>query len=56
MLKVVEVRVLLVPPRELVVVLMLVRDEVLTMGPGRPKQLVPVHFRSKKLRTVSVWV
>lgn len=40
-----------------VVVLVEVRDEdTLTMGPGRPKQFVPEHLRSKKFRTVSVCV
>lgn len=43
--------------RVLVRVLEVVRDEdTLTMGPGRPKQFVPEHLRSKKFRTVSVWV
>lgn len=40
-------------------VVLLVRDDVretLMTGPGRPKQLSPEHFRSKKLRTVSVCV
>lgn len=43
----------------IVVVVLSVRDEVrvvVTPGAGLPKQFVPVHFRSKKLRTVSVWV